>query len=80
LNTNTAVATTVSFQVCLVQREKHAFAGNEPLSSKEYLFPQPERWKKVKRSMAVIKVVLGERKHEKINEHALKMQELKMQE
>lgn len=33
---------------------------------KNLVFPQPERWKKVKRSMAAIKVVLGERKREKI--------------
>lgn len=31
-------------------------------------FPQPERWKKVKRGMASIKVVLGERKRKKIAE------------
>lgn len=42
-------------------------------------FPQPERWKKVKRSMAAIRTVLGERKRVKVKEHLLKMQALKMQ-
>jgi hypothetical protein len=36
-------------------------------------FPQPERRQKVKKSMAAIKVVLGERKRDKIAQHALKM-------
>jgi ribosomal protein L29 len=40
---------------------------------KNLVFPQPERWKKVKRSMAAIKVVLGERKREKIAAHQEKM-------
>ena len=40
---------------------------------KSMVFPQPERWKKVKRSMAAIKVVLGERKCEKIAAHKEKM-------
>jgi ribosomal protein L29 len=40
---------------------------------KGLVFPQPERWKKVKRSMAAIKVVLGERKREKLTEHAIRM-------
>lgn len=40
---------------------------------KGIIFPQPERWKKVKRSMASIKVVLGERKREKIAAHKEKM-------
>ena len=40
---------------------------------KSMVFPQPERWKKVKRSMAAIKVVLGERKREKIAAHKEKM-------
>lgn len=42
---------------------------------KNLVFPQPERWKKVKRSMAAIKVVLGERKREKIAAHQEKMAE-----
>lgn len=39
-------------------------------------FPQPERRQKVKKSMAAIKVVLGERKRDKIAQHALKMARL----
>jgi len=39
-------------------------------------FPQPERRHKVKRSMAAIKVVLGERKRDNIAQHALKMSRL----
>ena len=37
------------------------------------IFPQKERQQKVKKSMAAIKVVLGERKRNKIAQHALKM-------
>ena len=43
-------------------------------------FPQPERWKKVKRSMAAIKVVLGERKREKIAAHKESMAERELEE
>ncbi len=39
-------------------------------------FPQPERRQKVKKSMAAIKVVLGERKRDKIAQYALKMARL----
>ena len=35
-------------------------------------FPQPDRILKVKKSMASIKVVLGERKRDAIAQHALK--------
>ena len=35
-------------------------------------FPQPERKQKVKKSMAAIKTVLGERKREKIAAHQQK--------
>ena len=41
---------------------------------------QPERKKKVQRSMAAIKAVLGERKTEKINAHNLLMAEKKEEE
>lgn len=47
---------------------------------KGLIFPQPERWKKVKRSMAAIKVVLGERKRAKIAAHNEKLAMLKEQE
>ena len=46
---------------------------------KGLVFPQPERWKKVKRGMAAIKVVLGERKREKIAALKEKMAELKLE-
>ncbi len=39
-------------------------------------FPQKERQQKTKKSMAAIKTVLGERKRDKIAQHALKMSEL----
>mmetsp|Transcript_17896 Transcript_17896/g.26161 ORF Transcript_17896/g.26161 Transcript_17896/m.26161 type:complete len:147 (-) Transcript_17896:157-597(-) len=38
--------------------------------------PQKEREHKVKKSMAAIKIVLGERKRDKIAQHALKMEAL----
>jgi len=47
---------------------------------KGLVFPQPERWKKVKRSMASIKVVLGERKRENIKAHNERMAERKLEE
>jgi len=37
--------------------------------------PQPDRWRKVKKSMAAIRHVMGERKREKIAQHSLKMKE-----
>ncbi len=39
-------------------------------------FPQPDRRQKVKKSMGAIKAVLGERKRDKIAQHALKMAQL----
>lgn len=39
---------------------------------KGYMFPQPDRQKKVKKSMAAIKVVLGERKRIKIKDANIK--------
>jgi hypothetical protein len=38
-------------------------------------FPQKERQRKTKKSMAAIKTVLGERKRDKIAQHALKLLE-----
>jgi len=40
---------------------------------KGQVFPQPDRRQKVKKSMGAIKAVLGERKLDKIAQHALKM-------
>ena len=37
------------------------------------IFPQQERQKKVQKSMAAIRVVLGERKRDAIAQHALRM-------
>lgn len=39
-------------------------------------FPQADRRQKVKKSMGAIKAVLGERKRDKIAQHALKMAQL----
>lgn len=39
-------------------------------------FPQADRRQKVKKSMGAIKAVLGERKQDKIAQHALKMAQL----
>ena len=40
---------------------------------KQLIMPQPERLHKVKKSMGAIRHVLGERKREKLAQHALKM-------
>jgi large subunit ribosomal protein L47 len=37
------------------------------------VFPQPERRRKVRKSMGAIKQVLGERKREKLTQHQLNM-------
>mmetsp|Transcript_533 Transcript_533/g.965 ORF Transcript_533/g.965 Transcript_533/m.965 type:complete len:145 (-) Transcript_533:1034-1468(-) len=51
----------------VLYKERNMLLTEKNLSRRKNLkFPQPERWKKVKRSMAAIKVVLGERKREKI--------------
>lgn len=39
-------------------------------------FPQPDRKRKVQKSMGAIKHVLGERKRDKIAQYALKMSEM----
>ena len=44
------------------------------------IFPQPERQHKVKKSMAAIKTVLGERKRDKIAQFALRQAEMEEQE
>jgi ribosomal protein L29 len=58
----------------VLYKERNMLLTEKNLSRRKNLvFPQPERWKKVKRSMAAIKVVLGERKREKIAAHQEKM-------
>lgn len=42
---------------------------------KGIMMPQGERRQKVKKGMKAIRVVLGERKREKISQHALRMSE-----
>lgn len=42
-----------------------------------YMMVQPERRKKVRKSMGAIKHVLGERKRQKIADHRLYLEELK---
>jgi len=46
------------------------------MSRKAIPFPQADRRQKVKKSMGAIKAVLGERKRDKIAQHALKMAQL----
>jgi ribosomal protein L29 len=62
------------FNRYVLYKEKNMLLTERNLSRRKgIVFPQPERWKKVKRSMAAIKVVLGERKREKLTERAIRM-------
>jgi len=48
---------------------------------RQLIFPQPERLKKVQKSMGAIKQVLGERKREKVSAHlASQIEEAMMEE
>lgn len=70
-----------SFPSCryVLYKERNMLLTEKNLSRRKGLvFPQPERWKKVKRSMAAIKTVLGERKREKIAIHNEKMAERRL--
>ncbi len=63
----TFLVAAVPFIRYVLYKERNMLLTEKNLSRRKNLkFPQPERWKKVKRSMAAIKVVLGERKREKI--------------
>ena len=58
----------------VLYKEKNMLLTEQQLSrSRQLVFPQPERLKKVKRGMQQIKHVLGERKQVKLKEHREKM-------
>ena len=58
----------------VLYKEKNMILTEKNLSRRHgILFPQPERQKKVQKSMAAIRTVLGERKRDAIAKHALKM-------
>jgi large subunit ribosomal protein L47 len=55
----------------VLYKERNMLLTEQQLSRRrELTFPQPERFQKVQRSMAAIRHVLGERKRNKIAEHA----------
>jgi len=58
----------------VLYKERNMILTEKQLSRRNgIVFPQQERQKKVQKSMAAIKVVLGERKRHAISQHALKM-------
>ena len=56
----------------LYKEKNMLLSENQICRQNGVFFPQRERQKKVKKSMAAIKTVLGERKRDKIAQHALK--------
>ena len=55
----------------VLYKEKNMLLTEQQLSKRRQLiFPQPDRLRKVRKSMGAIKQVLGERKREAIAEHA----------
>lgn len=60
----------------VLYKERNMLLTEQQLSRRRQLiFPQPERFKKVQKSMGAIKQVLGERKREKIAAFKSKMEE-----
>lgn len=60
----------------VLYKEKNMLLTEQQLSRRRQLiFPQPERFKKVQKSMGAIKQVLGERKREKIAAFQSKMED-----
>jgi large subunit ribosomal protein L47 len=60
----------------VLYKEKNMLLTEQQLSRRRQLvFPQPQRFRKVQKSMGAIKQVLGERKIQKIAEHQTRIQE-----
>jgi large subunit ribosomal protein L47 len=60
----------------VLYKERNMLLTEQQLSrSRQLIFPQPERFKKVQKSMGAIKHILGERKREKIAVFQSKMEE-----
>ena len=65
----------------VLYKEKNMLLTEQQLSrTRQLVFPQPERLKKVKRSMQQIKHVLGERKQVKLKEHRENMLQQQLEE
>jgi large subunit ribosomal protein L47 len=59
----------------VLYKEKNMLLTEQQLSKRRQLiFPQPDRLRKVRKSMGAIKQVLGERKRQAIAEHAARME------
>jgi len=60
----------------VLYKERNMLLTEQQLSRRrQILFPQPERFRKVQKSMGAIKHVLGERKQKKVAEHLSRMEE-----
>ncbi len=65
----------------ILYKERNMLLTEQQLSRRRQLtFPQPDRFRKVQKSMGAIKQVLGERKREKVADHLSRMEEAMMKE
>jgi large subunit ribosomal protein L47 len=59
----------------ILYKERNMLLTEQQLSRRrQIIYPQPDRMKKVQKSMGAIKQVLGERKRRKISEHQSKLE------
>jgi large subunit ribosomal protein L47 len=60
----------------ILYKERNMLLTEQQLSRRrQIIYPQPDRMKKVQKSMGAIKQVLGERKRRKISEHQSKLEQ-----
>jgi large subunit ribosomal protein L47 len=65
----------------ILYKERNMLLTEQQLSRRRQLtFPQPDRFRKIQKSMGAIKQVLGERKRVKVADHLSRMEEAMMEE